>query len=60
MKFLQIELDGIINGGKAIFVDLPDSCFFTRDLVETTKNYNVYTDHENLVQVRLIKMYDYK
>ena len=44
-----IELDGAISGGKSLFTDLDPSCFHREELKEATKNYKVYTDHEEFV-----------
>ena len=44
-----IELDGAISGGKSLFTDLDSSCFHSEELKEATKNYKVYTDHEEFV-----------
>ena len=49
--FNQIELDGVISGGKSLFTNLAPSCFHAEELIEATKNYKVYTNHEDFVQV---------
>ena len=53
----QIELDGVVTGGKSIFTNLDPSCFHKEELKETTKNYKVYTDHEEFVHVRIYKIF---
>ncbi|XP_063679418.1 uncharacterized protein LOC134814963 [Bolinopsis microptera] len=44
-----IELDGVVTGGKSVFTNLAPSCFHKEELKETTKNYKVYTDHQEFV-----------
>ena len=50
----QIELDGVVTGGKSVFTNLAPSCFHTEELKEATKNNKVYTDRQEFVHVRII------